>query len=1423
MKEIYTHLLIVFVTVFLSFAVTNTKAQSGGIPPGWEYQATSSSPHGMIVMLEANPRINDIQIAAGDYIGAFYTDDSGNLKCGGADFWLGDENIIFAIFGDDPETPEKDGFAYGEEMHFKVWSWSNQKAYDVDDMSWDPEYYGTRYWNPLGLSAMTNLQCLEEFDAFASASPNPVCQGNEVTLSANIFIGTTGNYTYTWTSYPAGLNSTEPMATVSPATSTTYFLEVSDGILTSDHAITVQVQENPIVDAGEDFTVCPDCSAELEASGEHYSELVWSSTGDGTFSDPSAINPTYYPGSTDTQNGITTILVTASPVSACEVVASDELTLYIQPLITIGIPEYVAFCGNEEILLNADVENYNTLQWSTSGDGTFSDPHSEITQYFPGPGDLQVGEFMLEICAIPIPPAQQQVCKDIQIEIYDKPMVNAPASLSKCDNVPVPVTCIPSHYSSLHWSTSGDGTFDNPEAASTSYHAGVLDKLNGGTTVTVDVFGAGPCENFPAGKNINITLHPSPMVDAGDVSAVCENQNLQLDGSVGDCVYFMWSTSGDGYFSNMIAEDPLYYPGTGDISNGNFLLTLTGYPNYPCTATVMDELSVEIVGEPDIAITTGVNQIFPLGVPLALSAQGSGFQSVAWETSGDGTFDNPESLNPLYMPGPVADASGDPVVLSITAHAAEGCGQDAADNIVATFTEQTFVDAGEDITACATGANLQGSSQGCTEVLWTTSGDGTFTDPNTESTTYISGPEDVISGTVEVCLNGYYGDDLSVSDCINILVTGNPVLETGFEQLEACYNEPVSIQLENAANYSSVFWYTTNGGGEFNNIQGNAATYYPAPTVDYPQGCITVFVLAQPIAPCSTVAETSFDVCFHPNPQLDAGFDVMNACYDQPVNIELETAENYSSLFWYTTNGGGDFSSSQDGSVVYYPAPNVDYPQGCISIFALAQPVAPCTVVDEENFELCFQSNPTVDAGEDQTITENESFIPEVDISGQGSVYWETSGDGSFSDASVINAEYYPGIGDIANGNVILTINVLPPDGCTTGATDEISLTIFRIQTALLPEGWSGFSSYIDVNSTIEEFFEPIQDVMISAQTISKIYWPDGGINTIGYFDCGSGYKVRLNEATEFTVTGPMTTNRTINLQSGWNLIPVLSTCFISQAEFLNLAGDHLVLMKEIAGTGIIWPDMGIYNLGAVIPGKAYLVAVDQAISITYNDCDGMKSGYEATNTETNTPWPQPEQTTISHSIAITSGAMDDLETGDFLGAFSSSGKCVGLTQISNTDENTSITVFGDEPMTTETEGMLPGEAIGFKIFKSNTEEETTLDVGFSNINSAKPGLFAENGMSVINEMHFKTNQINDQDANDIDLYPNPTVGKINFKPENTSMDYRIILSNMSGQILEDSQLRGDFQMDISEYPKGFYLVTIQGDAYYKVEKLVLK
>jgi hypothetical protein len=61
-----------------------------------------------------------LPLSSGDVLGVFY-DSTGVLVCAGYEVWNGSSNIALAAFGDDATTPEKDGFAPGEQIRWKIW------------------------------------------------------------------------------------------------------------------------------------------------------------------------------------------------------------------------------------------------------------------------------------------------------------------------------------------------------------------------------------------------------------------------------------------------------------------------------------------------------------------------------------------------------------------------------------------------------------------------------------------------------------------------------------------------------------------------------------------------------------------------------------------------------------------------------------------------------------------------------------------------------------------------------------------------------------------------------------------------------------------------------------------------------------------------------------------------------------------------------------------------------------------------------------------------------------------------------------------------------------------------------------------------------------------------------------------------------
>jgi hypothetical protein len=905
------------------------------LPPEWVHQTATDNPHFIIVMLGANPRINDIPLLPGDFIGVFYIDDFGEKKCGGADYWLGDANIIFPAFRNDNTTPEKDGFVAGETIHFKVFSWTTQKEYDVNLIVFDPTFPTTNKWYPLGLSSVINIAAFTNFDVYAKATPNPLCIGDQVTLSAEVFVGTTGNYTYVWTSDPPGLNSTLQTVIHTPEVTTLYLLVSSDGTNTSEHQVTVVVNTPPGMTAGSDLTICANQTASVACYPSNNNGIMWSSSGDGVFNNPALIYPVYTPGASDKANGNVILTATALPVSPCTLQASDALLVTILPLPALNMPATQNVCKTQQVWVSADAQNYSTLQWTTSGDGTIANPTSPTTQYIPGSFDLALGYFTLTCCLNAVSGCTGTACKSTVVTLIVAPTVTSPATRKRCENVTFQMNSVAANYSSILWITAGDGVFNNPNTLNPIYYPGPEDFSTGGTIVTVHAFGNGACMTFPATSNTTIIIDPLPKLNPGDVNVFCKGYPLQLNATAQYYGAISWSTSGNGTFSNTAILNPIYYPGSIDLANNGVNLTLTASALPSCTGSVSAVLEVQLVNGTQAQIVTPSGQQLCAATPLGLEATASGFTSLSWTTSGDGTFDDPATLYPNYYPGPVTDLSGNPVHLTLTSFAPDNCGA----NVVKTI------------------------------------------------------------------------------------------------------------------------------------------------------------------------------------------------------------------------------------QVTFFPQANAD-------------------------------------AGSDATITEPADFSPDASANIYSNLFWETSGDGQFSNPGTLATNYTPGILDLQNGSVVLTLTAYDIAPCTGFTSDQVSLTIKRKHTLQLVAGWQGISSFVlPENLSFEQLMAPIAGQLQFAQNLTQIYWPEYGINTIGDFSNADGYKIKLSAPATLDIIGAESQPKTLEIPAGWSILPVLSGCEVAAGLITGQLGANLIIISEIGGVNIIWPEAGIFGISHFIPGKAYMIKVSQPAIVTFPDC----------------------------------------------------------------------------------------------------------------------------------------------------------------------------------------------------------------------------
>lgn len=156
-------------------------------------------------------------------------------------------------------------------------------------------------------------------------------------------------------------------------------------------------------------------------------------------------------------------------------------------------------------------------------------------------------------------------------------------------------------------------------------------------------------------------------------------------------------------------------------------------------------------------------------------------------------------------------------------------------------------------------------------------------------------------------------------------------------------------------------------------------------------------------------------------------------------------------------------------------------------------------------------------------------------------------------------------------------------------------------QTVTFAAGWNSLSSYIMPDETdIAVLLENIYPDLIILQTLTKLYYPAGGINTIENWASKSAYQIKLAQDAVLTITGQPEQDKTFQLEAGWNLIPIIGSTSIDVEKLFVDDGNNLLIVKEAAGNALYWPAFGINTIGKLKPGKAYLVKVSNPAMLTF-------------------------------------------------------------------------------------------------------------------------------------------------------------------------------------------------------------------------------
>lgn len=117
------------------------------------------------------------------------------------------------------------------------------------------------------------------------------------------------------------------------------------------------VGESPIVSISAISNICQGSTISPSATASNYTSLLWTTSGDGTFSSTTILAPTYTPGSSDISSGSVTLTLTATGDGSAS--DSEIATIIKTPKVSVGIDQTIT--EGDTVTIDATAANYASL------------------------------------------------------------------------------------------------------------------------------------------------------------------------------------------------------------------------------------------------------------------------------------------------------------------------------------------------------------------------------------------------------------------------------------------------------------------------------------------------------------------------------------------------------------------------------------------------------------------------------------------------------------------------------------------------------------------------------------------------------------------------------------------------------------------------------------------------------------------------------------------------------------------------------------------------------------------------------------------------------------------------------------------------------------------------------------------------------
>ena len=337
--------------------------------------------------------------------------------------------------------------------------------------------------------------------------------------------------------------------------------------------------------AGYDVTVCEDNEAQIVGYAINYDNLLWATSGDGTFDDATIATPIYTPGSQDIENGQATLTIT---INGGGETLTDEMTVFIIEKVvitpTLGGQHYCAI--DEPQLIAVDVTgDYVSFQWLTDGDGIFEDASALETTYTPGLADITNG---VTITAFAVSPGCGSTTYEYPFDMNPMPEITLAAdAIQLCEGENASMAfglegSAPGNPTEPDFILVIDGVAYELTEDATTLDLGIPEI---GTTIyNIDAIYSRACQTtFDEGElTFTVTVNAAPTITIGEVpESICEGESVNIDFTfTGIAPFMVYLSEADDFVSETDTYTLSLTPTESSIVVVTMVSDATGCENY---------------------------------------------------------------------------------------------------------------------------------------------------------------------------------------------------------------------------------------------------------------------------------------------------------------------------------------------------------------------------------------------------------------------------------------------------------------------------------------------------------------------------------------------------------------------------------------------------------------------------------------------------------------------------------------------------------------------------------------------------------------------------------------------------------------------------------------------------------------------------